>query len=489
MPQKVGETIRLQKKESPGLSSVATLAKKTTNIMMGIKAHKISNVSVDGIAEIVSFPGADALEPGDWVYISGTGFGNKPGKVQVQYTVNTDEFGTKWDTKTITIMPGTHQMTWRNNLILFRLPKVMPLVNVTALSKGKGIGKAALTLTLANGSNISRAVNINFATINIVDIWTDSSIDVTYYVPNTKEHWVKFNNPQSKSEYYTRMPDETFADKIGASYYSIEPGSEVYIHGNGFGETPGQIDIQVGNKKVPITPMGKDWWTNYGIRFKVGQIPGHLSRDIGILSIQTADGRQVSNFDTFSFVYGPRMSVKVVSGNQWFDPEWDESTSFAEPDKNDLVLFVSHDPGCGWFKTSESGWDRFFSKTKLPQGVLLKHFTFMEIEHKNAHNQLDYLKNYLKDLLFSLGGVGFVDIALGVITENFKMLVDVTIDSLFGDGGGYYAYMPSLPKANIDSPTVEVKWENSCTGPNAGLPIMYVTTFVVTGPKTILDTM
>ncbi len=90
-------------------------------------------------------------------------------------------------------------------------------------------------------------------------------------------------------------------------------GSEVIINGSGFLDTPGQVEIMVGTKKVPIIPMGKDWWSNYAIRFKVGNIPGQLSREVGILTIRTAAGQVIANSADFLFVYGPEMTVKVVS--------------------------------------------------------------------------------------------------------------------------------------------------------------------------------
>ena len=107
----------------------------------------------------------------------------------------------------------------------------------------------------------------------------------------------------------------------------------------------------------------------------------------------------------------------------------------------------------------------------------------MEIQAANANDQLAYLKKYLKNLLTSLGGLGFVDLALGVITENLKLAVQGALDAVFGDGGGYIAYLPSMPKPAVPVPPVSISWENACTGANAGLPIMYTATFIVTGPK------
>jgi hypothetical protein len=285
------------------------------------------------------------------------------------------------------------------------------------------------------------------------------------------------------------MPDKTaLSVNMQQKYRSIEAGSDVYIMGRGFLDTPGKIQISVAGQQVPITPEGKNWWSNYGIRFKVGQIPGYLSRDIGTLTIQTATGQTISNI-SFSFIYGPEMTVKVVSGKKWLEPEWDEDSSYAEPDDHDLVLFVSHDPGCGIFASSENGNDHFFRKLKLPKGVMLSHFSFIEIQHEDSQNQMKYLKNYLKDLLFSMDGLGFLDAALGVITKNLKLLLQSLGDALFGDGGGYFAQLAFMPQNNVDCPHIQVKWENSCTGTTGGLPIMYMTTFVVTGPKTVLDNM
>ena len=486
LPRKKGEALKMQRKAKPEGTSVSMAIPKDS--FTGVTPLNQNQVPVDGLAQIVSFPGSDALEPGDWVYLSGVGFGNTAGSITLEYSVNTNEFGNEWTEHKLTVTPGTYQLTWKNNIIVFHLPDTLPGINSTDLGKGRGVGKASLKLTLHNGQTISRTVKLEPTRVNIVDIWTDSTIDVTYFTPKTPDHWVRFDNSPEAGHFYTRMPDRTVTSMSGFEYKSIEPGSEVYIHGNGFSDTPGQIEILAGNQKVPITPVGSDWWSNYCIRFRVGDIPGFLSREAGTLTIRTANGQTLTNTG-FVFVYGPQMTVKVVSGNKWFEPEWDEDSSYAKPDENDLVLFVSHDPGCGWVSTSESGWDYFYRSKKLPEGVILKHFTFIEIEDKNANNQMNFLKNYFKDLLGSLDGLGFLDVALGVITKNLKMVIKSAIDSIFGDGGGYYAYMPSPPQADVDSPALGVMWENSCSGANEGLPIMYMTTYVVTGPKSVLDKM
>jgi hypothetical protein len=329
----------------------------------------------------------------------------------------------------------------------------------------------------------------------LTSVRSDSSVDASSYTPTVKDHWVRYKHELTRDETYARMPDDQAPAQMPVEYVSIEPGSEVYIHGSGFLDTPGEIEIIVAGKKVPIIPKGANWWSNYFITFTVGSIPDFYSREPGVMTIRTSNGQALINAGLaestvgFAFLYGPRMSIKVVSGNSWFEPEWDEDSSYAKADDNDLVLFVSHDPGCGWFSTSESGWDYFFRNKKMPPGVTLKNFTFMEIQAANANDQMNYLKNYLKGLLTSLGGLGFADLALGVITENLKMVAQGAIDAIFGDGGGYIAYMPDLPQPAVPVPPLSISWENACTGANSGLPIMYSATFIVTGPKAILDSI
>ncbi|MCF6248522.1 MAG: hypothetical protein L3J69_14345, partial [Desulfobacula sp.] len=287
LPRKKGESIRLQRKKKSN-ASIAVMQQRPKGLLAPLKPMNLSKIPVDGLAQIVSFPGTDALEPGDWVYISGIGFGNSPGTILLEYTVNSDEFGKEWIKHALVVSPGTHHLVWRDNIIVFRLPDTLPNINSIDLGKGQGIGKAALTLKLNTGKKIIRQVKLEVDKIKLIDIWTSSSIDVTYYMPKADDHWEKFRNSYTKDEFYTRMPDKMASNNIGMEYRSIEPGSEVIINGSGFLDTPGQVEIMVGNKKVPIIPLGNDWWSNYAIRFKVGNIPGHVSRDIGILTIRTS---------------------------------------------------------------------------------------------------------------------------------------------------------------------------------------------------------
>ena len=495
LPQKLGEAIDLQKK-AKSKQTVVTMQPGATLPTAASTIVPFSTVPVDGLAQITNFPGSDAIEPGDYVYITGVGFGNSPGQVSLDYTINTSEMQQdQWTTYSVPITQVSHGLTWQNNFIMFHLKGMLPDLTAEQVGKGQGIGKAALTLTLANGSKITRQVLLKPAMIKLTSVRSDSSVDASSYSPTVKDHWVRYKHEETRDETYARMPDSQVPAQIPVEYVSIEPGSEVYIHGSGFMDIPGEIEILVAGKKVPIIPKGANWWSNYFITFTVGTIPNFYSREPGVLTIRTSSGQAVTNVGlegsnvNFAFLYGPRMSVKVVSGEDWFEPEWDEDSSYALPDDNNLVLFVSHDPGCGWFSTSESGWDYFFRNKKMPNGVTLKNFTFMEIQADKANDQINYLKNYLKGLLTSLGGLGFADLALGVITENLKMVAKGVLDSIFGDGGGYIAYMPSMPKPAVPVPTLSIRWENACTGANAGLPIMYSAIFIVTGPKTVLDSM
>jgi hypothetical protein len=347
--------------------------------------------------------------------------------------------------------------------------------------------RAVLSVELARGEVLTRRVELEIARIQVSEIWADSTTDAAYYTKLIKERWYKYDDPdQGYATLFYRMP-ETDSPPLNFNYRSIEPGSEVYIHGSGFLDEPGTVEILVNGQRIPIEPLGGDsWWADTYIRFKVGRLPGLYKADLGILKIHTAGGNKVINPD-FGFVYGPEMSIKVVSGEKLFVPTWEEDTSFAREDNGGRALFVSHDPGCGFFKTSERGYDCFFCDKKLPQGVKLEHFLFLPIKHDDADNQLLFLKNYLLDIVTSAEAFTIVGIGMALIRQNFELLVGDMFDSIFGDGGGYYADIRHLPRANEDSPSISVNWENACTGPNASLPIMYLMTFTVTGPKEVID--
>jgi hypothetical protein len=488
LPQKKGEAIRLQKKKKSTGTSV-----EMKGILPGFSSVPVSllkpidprKVQVDGIAEIVSFPGVDEMSPGDYVYVSGTGFGSQPGSITLEYLIKPGEFD-NWSSRSVKLDPKADKITWRNNLIVFRLPENLPDVKMANVSHAR-IGKAVLSFRFSNGSNASRQIKLIPGQVYIQDIWTDSSLDVIKRVSSSGYEWSRFRGThRAHTQFYSRTPLPEADGVAKKEIRSIEAGSDVYISGVGFGNQPGTIEIVADGKKIPIIPAPGEWWNNFGIRFKVGSVPGILNRHEAKLRITTTAGSSIYNAQ-FSFVYGPEQSLKVVSGEPWFEPEWDEDTSYAKEDPDGIVLFVSHDPGCGWFSTSESGWDHFFSRLELPPGVTLEHYMFMEIKHKDADDQIRYLKNYLKDLLFSLEGFGVLNVAIAVIVKNLKLAAQSVIDSLFGDGGSYYAYQPDMPDANDPSPPISVRWENACTGANAGLPIMYTTTFTISGPKTVLD--
>ena len=382
LPQKLGESIDLQKKAKSN-QKVVTMQPAATLPTAASTVVPLSTVPVDGLAQITNFPGSEAIEPGDYVYITGIGFGNIPGQVSLDYTTNTNEMQRdQWNTHSVPITQVLHGLSWQNNLIMFHLTGSLPELTAEQLGKGQGIGTAALTLTLANGSKITRQVVLRPAMIKLTSVRSDSSLDASSYSPKVEDHWVRYKHPETRDETYARMPDSPVPAQMPVEYVSIEPGSEVYIHGSGFLDTPGEIEILVAGKKVPIIPNGANWWNNYFITFTVGTIPNLYSREPGVLTIRTSSGQALSNVGLagsnvgFAFLYGPRMSVKVVSGNSWFEPEWDEDTSYAQADANDLVLFVSHDPGCGWFSTSESGWDYFFRKKTMPPGVTPGQFYF-----------------------------------------------------------------------------------------------------------------
>ena len=487
LPQKKGEAIRLGKKNTGKVVSLLNMQGAVV-APQALRPIDPASVQVDGIARVTSFPGLNGMQPGDWVYVSGVGFGTAPGTISLDYLVKLGEFDSQWTQHTVTVDPKADKVTWRNNLIVFRLPASLPDVNKAAQSAGKGIGNAALSFRFANGSKATRKIKLRPRQILLQDIWTDSSLQVTERVSKTGYRWVRYSSSGKGKQVYQRYPNEEAAGVARNTFRSIEPGSDVYLAGSGFGDQPGTIEIVADGKSVPVIPAGGKWWSDFGIHFKVGNVPGIRNRHEATLRIVTAAGLSLYN-SQFAFVYGPEQTLKVVSGRRWFEPEWDEDSSFAKEDKKDLTLFVSHDPGCGWFSTSESGWDHFFRAQKLPAGVSLDNYLFVELRHEDADDQMRFLKNYLKDLLFSLDGLGFLDAALGVITQNLKMAVQAGIDYLFGDGGGYYAYQPVMPDATKASPTISVKWENACTGANAGLPIMYLTTFVISGPKTTLDAL
>jgi hypothetical protein len=479
------KTLKLTNKFNKTTHIDATYDREIDNLIDAFKKKRevdTSQIQSQIIYDIRGMPNTKILETDGYVLIAGKGFGKTAGGVRLEYyeeRTETEIFNNKPKKRHVINLepykrivsrrapPPGWGTSWTDNLIVAKLPHTFPGKRLYHGEEGR---EATLEIQGggANGFSVKRPVRFRPAFPNVARVETESGL-------------IEFGGRVIDKQWWHSERERFFiiGKRVGGTlHHWVQSGDNIYIYGSGFGNTPGKIGLKLGEPisgkwDVVLTQGEANWWRNDRIHVKAENIPGNYKMRSGSLYIQNDKGREWLN-DGYAF--GPRTAVKVVSGLKWFEFDRQESKDFKQPTKNGEVLLVSHDPGCG---VGEDGTDWFFRNRKLPENVELIAFNFKQLEPDNLDSDIQQLGTIFGDLGVEFIKSGFLGVGKKIATLNLKML----FEGIFG-GGGYYAHVSRRPNDYIT--TVGIRWANMCAGQYEDVPIVYLTSFTIAGPETVL---
>ena len=256
----------------------------------------------------------------------------------------------------------------------------------------------------------------------------------------------------------------------------LEPGDEVLILGDNFGDEQGHISF---NQKVDLyfvkypLPFTVVRWTNGGIRLKIAdKVPGLIRPENLLLLISQKDGR---SGDYTGVTLFPHLHFMVISGKAYFKGDWDGEKGEAV-ETADNFLKVSHDPECSWHDwAGNEGTDWVFKTYPLPDYITLVEPIFHVIPPDMPDSAWEYFVEGVEELAEYLW-----DVYNGDWTGIFSHWWDLGAPFFFDKAGSYVCRVEKEPNKNDRS--MSIHWENSCTGHFDSLPVEYMMSFVVAYP-------
>ncbi|MFI0415150.1 MAG: hypothetical protein ACH255_13545 [Candidatus Thiodiazotropha sp.] len=443
------------------------------------------------ITSIKGLPNPKFLEEGGAVIISGVHLGKDSGKVYLQYeeALTETEIFQKRSSRKHLVELGPYRIqqgrsaapsgwgdNWTDNFIIAQMPDVLP---GKRLYHGVDGRDAQLIIEgYGKGYILTQGVKIRPVGPQVTKIETSSGM-TEFGGRTTEKQWY-----HSDGREHMFIIGKRFGDSL---HHWVRPGDDIFIYGSGFSQHPGKVELKFvekvsGKWQIPLQPGSQHWWQKDRIHLKVGQLAGDHKMHFADLHIRGSNGREWLGSP---FVFGPRTTVKIVSGEKWLQFDRKESKDFFKPDPDGGVLLVSHHPGCGvslgFFRTGsgESGNDRFFVKKPLPEHVELVGIDYKQLDPDNLESGLSQFASRMKKAALTFLASGALSAFKTVAGQGTEMFVE----GLFG-GGGYYA---SVYPPKGDGAALSVRWANMCAGEYVDVPLNYLVSFTLQGPEDILN--
>jgi hypothetical protein len=453
------------------------------------------------ITTVVVEPRKDVVEPSSVILIGGLNFRdqpgrNRPGHIFLRYSDFRAEFGPPPKSYDVALMPlkGTWEDSWTDSLILVRVPNTLPGENFLTDRT------AQIIITFADGVSLARNVTINAGMPAITEIATSSGIVEDCCLHVMREEWRRLEGTTSlilQPINYIR------AELGGPRRHWVQPGDTVFIVGRHFGNTPGKAYLAmkraIGGRAIVqlVTLKPEDWSdTKISLRAEDFLTAGYVEMQTATLVLETASGREAINND---FAFGPEMGLKIVSGFKWLEGPEEIKRQYARPAPNGAAMLVTHMPDCSYIaavkgERKEKGVDRYrfpltFRTEELyeaairgAQGAKVIKVSFKHINPGSPDNELEFFVDRLADFVNAVLSEGPLGLIKFGVTTFVKLLAtgsyytDLDIGAAY-DGG---AYVGPATGAGI-------LWETSCGELVGGKPIIYAISFVVVGPKKVLD--
>jgi len=448
------------------------------------------------ITTFVVEPIKDLVEPKSAILIGGLNFRNQPGrnqpgKVHLRYSDLPPEISYQFKTYDVELQPlkKTWQDSWTDSLIFVRVPDTLPGERFDANRPGK------LVISFADGVSIARDVTVSAGNPIITSVTTSSGEVELCCATGLREEW----RVSGTHNYILEPIPESLTTPPSAPTRRqlVQPGDTITIIGRFLGNTPGKARLDWfkpigGRYGMQLTTVRPDDWSDTRITLRAGDFPfpHYVDQQQASLIVETASGREV--IDTLAF--GPDMRVKRVSGFQLLEGSEETKKQYATPMPNGAAMLVTHTPDCGFWKDSgEKGWDKFRfpnvasrhpeeAYEAITHGVVSQDLSrvkviqvnFKQIDPENLYSDLDFFVDMAGDLVGELLKYG----PAGLITYGFEKV----IMAIFSGGGGYHAYVCSGPSDE----GATACWETSCENAD-GKPVIYAISFMVIGPKEVLD--
>lgn len=434
------------------------------------------------VTDLLVFPEAEALQPGGYVVIKGTGFGDEAGRVFMRYESGSGELTESRLSHDVELEPvnDSWAAAWHDTVIVVRVPDDLP---------GQMLGgarNAELALVKPNGAQIKLSVLLHASSAPVIASVTSSGGEIGCCCPIGTETWSRL--PESHNYVFWPAPGRLDTPHCGLDKKPwLQPGSKIVIAGKRFGEIlngklPGTLALEFPDESRPAgisVKLDVTKWSSTSIEARVVSSPikGYFATHPAWINLHVGD--DYANAEPVAF--GPEMSYKWVSGNKWLKLDWDSLGEKIET-PNGKAMLVTHVPDCGTFDDDgEKGYDQFFDDTAhaYPDDAQVTWFRFEQIDPTHPVDEWDVF------------GIGVDDLASVILDPSslIRLGAELLIKAFTLAGeGGYHAYPFFFGNQGVlmgPENSFSIRWETSCEIGD-GKPIVYTTSFLLEGPPAAL---
>ncbi|MBP1607270.1 MAG: peptidase and chymotrypsin/Hap, partial [Acidobacteria bacterium] len=270
-------------------------------------------------------------------------------------------------------------------------------------------------------------------------------------------------------------PSLAYIDVVPAySDFRLTAGGEIWVHGAGFGNAPGQIWIEVPGLVVQALLPRVMTWRDDLIRATIDKIPGLSDVRPAVLHVRSGNPPRDALVATR---LGPRMQLTQISGKDFL--EFTKADPADKVEEHSGILLATHDPGSSSCIQGNHGEDWFFRAYPLPPGVEIAALYIQQIRPDDTQKSLEYLVSELKSWLNAL-----LDGPQAVLKKWAEYAITAIVSAFNPDIGSYRMNVIKSPTPG--NPSLGIHWENTCWGPYDEVPLKYTTTFFLWGPEDIV---